>query len=84
MTPNNATDGAPNDAEGHRPVLTVTDEDNGLRLDQFITKALLRLEGEAALESPPSRSRVRVLLEEKSTAHCRELWTLHTFPARVL
>jgi len=64
MTPNNATDGAPNDAEGHRPVLTVTDEDNGLRLDQFITKALLRLEGEAALESPPSRSRVRVLLEE--------------------
>lgn len=57
----------PDKSEPHRPLspaLSVTEEDDGLRLDQFITRALSRLEGEEALESPPSRSRVRVLLEE--------------------
>ncbi|MEQ9518153.1 MAG: RluA family pseudouridine synthase [Parvibaculum sp.] len=64
MTPHNTPEHTLKEGQGQRLTLAVTDEDNGLRLDQFLTRALLRLEGDEALESPPSRSRVRVLLED--------------------
>ena len=48
-----------------RHALTVTDDESGMRLDKYLTDALARkFEAEESAEGPPSRARVKQLIEE--------------------